>query len=165
MLDYHIEGKRILEIGCGIALTSLVLNHRLADITATDYHPEAHPFLIANVALNNGKQIPFVRRGWEDDEDGLGTFDLIIGSDLLYESDHSQILSEFINLSTNSDNLFEDISLKKIKKLACNKIEKEVISYVLSKVAWNRSKASKILKISYKTLLYKIKELNINPQI
>ncbi|MCD4743549.1 MAG: sigma-54 dependent transcriptional regulator [Desulfobacteraceae bacterium] len=77
----------------------------------------------------------------------------------------SAFLSEFINLSTNSGNLFEDISLKKIKKLACDKIEKEVISYVLSKVAWNRSKASKILKISYKTLLYKIKELNINPQI
>ena len=77
----------------------------------------------------------------------------------------SSFLSEFINLSTNSGNMLEDISLKKIKKQACDKIEKEVISYVLSKVAWNRSKASKILKISYKTLLYKINELDINPHI
>lgn len=98
MLDYKIEGKRILEVGCGIALSSLVLNHRLADITTTDYHPEALPFLLANVALNNGKKIPFVCTGWKDDEDKLGTFDLIIGSDLLYESDHAQLLSEFINL-------------------------------------------------------------------
>jgi predicted nicotinamide N-methyase len=98
MLDYKIKGKRILEVGCGIALSSLVLNHRLADITATDYHPEVLPFLLANVALNNGKKIPFVRTGWKDDEDKLGTFDLIIGSDLLYESDHAQLLSDFIDL-------------------------------------------------------------------
>ncbi len=77
----------------------------------------------------------------------------------------SAFLSEFINFSKSSGNLIEDISLKKIKKQACDKIEKEVISYVLSKVAWNRSKASKILKISYKTLLYKINELDINPHI
>ena len=77
----------------------------------------------------------------------------------------SSFLSEFINLSNSSGNLLEEISLKKIKKQACDKIEKEVISYVLSKVAWNRSKASKILKISYKTLLYKINELDINPHI
>ncbi len=77
----------------------------------------------------------------------------------------SAFLSEFINFSKSSGNLIDDISLKKIKKQACDKIEREVISYVLSKVAWNRSKASKILKISYKTLLYKINELDINPHI
>ena len=37
MFEHDIDGKRILEVGCGIALTSLVLNHRHADITATDY--------------------------------------------------------------------------------------------------------------------------------
>ncbi len=77
----------------------------------------------------------------------------------------SAFISEFVNFSKNSGNLIEEISLKKIKKQACDKIEKNVISYVLSKVAWNRSKASKILKISYKTLLYKINELDINPHI
>ena len=35
MVEYEIVGLRILEVGCGIALASLVLNHRLADITAT----------------------------------------------------------------------------------------------------------------------------------
>ncbi len=38
MLDYQIKGKRVLEVGCGIALASLVLNQRDADITATDHH-------------------------------------------------------------------------------------------------------------------------------
>jgi transcriptional regulator with PAS, ATPase and Fis domain len=54
-------------------------------------------------------------------------------------------------------------SLKKVTKKATDRIEKEVISYVLGKTGWNRTKASKILKISYKTLLYKIDELKIKP--
>jgi transcriptional regulator with PAS, ATPase and Fis domain len=53
------------------------------------------------------------------------------------------------------------LSLKKVRKKALDRVEKEVISYVLEKTGWNRSKASKILNISYKTLLYKIKDLDI----
>jgi transcriptional regulator with PAS, ATPase and Fis domain len=55
------------------------------------------------------------------------------------------------------------ISLKKMRKKAMDQVEREVISYVLEKTAWNRSKATKLLKISYKTLLYKIKDLGIQP--
>ncbi len=55
------------------------------------------------------------------------------------------------------------LSLKKMRKKAMDQVEKEVISYVLEKTAWNRSKATKLLKISYKTLLYKIKDLGIQP--
>lgn len=98
MLDYQIKGKRVLEVGCGIALASLVLNQRAADITATDHHPGAGDFLDYNVGLNNGKIIPFVRTGWaEPFHDQLGTFDLIIGSDLLYEDAHVNLLAAFIN--------------------------------------------------------------------
>jgi transcriptional regulator with PAS, ATPase and Fis domain len=53
------------------------------------------------------------------------------------------------------------LSLKKVRKKALDRVEKEVISYVLEKTGWNRSKAAKILNISYKTLLYKIKDLGI----
>jgi predicted nicotinamide N-methyase len=97
MFDYEVAGKRILEVGCGIALASLVLNHRLADITSTDYHPEAEHFLLKNTKLNMGKKIPFLRMGWQDQDSDLGTFDLIIGSDLLYENDHAGMLTGFIN--------------------------------------------------------------------
>ncbi len=55
------------------------------------------------------------------------------------------------------------MSLKDIRKNALDRIERQAISYVLEKTGWNRSKASKILKISYKTLLYKISDLNIIP--
>ena len=97
MLDYPIEGKRILEIGCGIALSSILLNGRQADITATDYHPEVEHFLARNTLLNQGRRITFERADWADDRSELGLFDLIIGSDLLYEDEHVLLLAEFIN--------------------------------------------------------------------
>ncbi|WP_244154338.1 sigma-54 interaction domain-containing protein [Desulfospira joergensenii] len=75
------------------------------------------------------------------------------------------IISQFVDLSTSSEKLFEDISLKKIKKLASDRVEREVITFVLEKVGWNRSKASKILKISYKTLLYKMNEFKVSPPV
>jgi DNA-binding NtrC family response regulator len=56
-----------------------------------------------------------------------------------------------------------DLSLKKIRKQAMNQVERELIGHVLIKTGWNRSKASRILKISYKTLLQKIDELAIAP--
>ncbi|EGV31728.1 Methyltransferase-16 [Thiorhodococcus drewsii AZ1] len=96
MHDQDVEGLGILEIGCGIGLASLVLNQRLMDITATDYHPEAEGFLQHNVKLNDGKEIPFVCTGWEDEDSELGKFDLIIGSDLLYERGHVEVLASFI---------------------------------------------------------------------
>ena len=97
MFEHDIDGLRILEVGCGIGLTSLVLSHRLADITATDQHPESERFLQKNVTLNGLAPIPFVRTGWEDDDCGLGEFDLIIGSDLLYERPNVELLAAFID--------------------------------------------------------------------
>jgi transcriptional regulator with GAF, ATPase, and Fis domain len=56
-----------------------------------------------------------------------------------------------------------DLALKKISKKATNQAERELISFVLVKTGWNRSKASRILHVSYKTLLQKIEELAIVP--
>ncbi len=97
MDGYDTGTKRILEVGCGIGLPSLLLNSKHADITATDCHPEASVFLERNTAMNNGAAIAFERTGWADNNDQLGFFDLIIGSDLLYEDEHIELLANFIN--------------------------------------------------------------------
>jgi predicted nicotinamide N-methyase len=96
MVDHDIQGKRILEVGCGLALASMVLSHRLADITATDIYPRAEGFLAENIKLNKAGHIPFVRVGWVDEERELGKYNLIIGSDLLYEPDQAHELARFI---------------------------------------------------------------------
>lgn len=97
MASYDVDNRRILEIGCGIGLASLVLNERLADITASDIHPSADANLQHNAQLNNKRAIPFLRSSWDDDRDlSFGDFDLIIGSDLLYERDHFESLANVI---------------------------------------------------------------------
>ena len=96
IFNYETNSKRILEIGCGMALSSLLLNKKCADITATDYHPEANTFLQRNALLNKDKAIAFEQTDWADNDDNLGLFDLIIGSDLLYEDSHIELLGAFI---------------------------------------------------------------------
>ena len=70
------------------------------------------------------------------------------------------ILSNVVGLEVESIDL-DTLSLKEISRSVQDRVEREVISYVLDKSGWNRSKASRILKISYKALLYKIKDLCI----
>ncbi len=76
-------------------------------------------------------------------------------------SKEPSIVSDILNADGGSLPDLELFSLKDIKRRTLNKVEKEAISYVLGRTDWNRSKAAKILKISYKTLLYKISDLNI----
>jgi len=71
------------------------------------------------------------------------------------------ILSEIFSVDRIDFNSMESFSLKKARKEIADRIEKEIISRVLEKTKWNRSKAATILKISYKTLLYKITDLDI----
>jgi two-component system response regulator AtoC len=77
--------------------------------------------------------------------------------------DIPSIIKTLLNLEDKNFPNSDSFSLKKLTKKTVNAIEKETISYVLEKTNWNRSKASKILKVSYKTLLFKINELNIIP--
>lgn len=105
-------GERILEIGCGLALASLVSHRRGANVCASDCHPLAGDFLAANLKLNQLPPMPYVCGNWNDlaDERLQGPFDLIIGSDVLYERDETGVLARFIHhhASTTSEVLIVD---------------------------------------------------------
>lgn len=98
MATHDISGKRILELGCGLGLASLVLRHRGADIVASDHHPLAETFLAYNAALNELPAVPYRTLRWDVPNQTLGRFDLIIGSDILYERDHAERLSALLPL-------------------------------------------------------------------
>ena len=70
-------------------------------------------------------------------------------------------------LDIDDDKSLDHVSLplKKIKREALNRIDKELISYALKKTKWNRGSAAKMLNVSYKTLYNKIDELNIRPHL
>jgi transcriptional regulator with PAS, ATPase and Fis domain len=75
------------------------------------------------------------------------------------------LLTEYLNSNGGQMPDLSDLSLKKIRKAAGNRVEKAVISYALDKTGWNRFKASQILDISYTALLGKIKELDVSPSM
>lgn len=99
------EGERILEIGCGLALASLVCHRRGAEVTASDIHPLAGAFLLENLRLNALAPMRYCHGDWSADatthQGGAprvqGRFDLIIGSDVLYERDDGGALAAFID--------------------------------------------------------------------
>ncbi len=96
MSTHDVAGLRILEVGCGLALSSLVLKHRGADITASDLHPLAETFLIDNARRNGLQAIAYRDLPWAVPDATLGYFDLIIGSDILYERGHAALLAGLI---------------------------------------------------------------------
>lgn len=139
-------GERILEIGCGLGLASLVGHRRGADMTASDCHPLAAQFLAENLRLNGLLPMKYRHGLWgtvdantggdatavavavtqpsaiaikaspstpsDVPEPGAtqakrplrndgsvavsGQFDLIMGSDILYERDDTGGLAQFI---------------------------------------------------------------------
>jgi len=96
-----VLGERILEIGCGLALASLVAHRRRADVTASDVHPLADLFLRENLCLNQLPPMQYRHGPWaapatSAPDDLAGQFDLIVGSDVLYERDADATLAHFI---------------------------------------------------------------------
>jgi DNA-binding NtrC family response regulator len=54
------------------------------------------------------------------------------------------------------------VSLKHIARRAAHAAERDVILQVLEQTQWNRVRAAKLLEISYRALLYKIKDLGLD---
>lgn len=95
LADYDVSGLRILETGCGLGLASMVLAARGADVVASDIHPLAGEFLARNTRRNHIPEIPFEVMDWRNRHD-VKPFDLIVGSDLLYERGQPELLADFV---------------------------------------------------------------------
>jgi DNA-binding NtrC family response regulator len=54
-----------------------------------------------------------------------------------------------------------DLSLRSFR----NEAEIRAVNYALEQAGWNRRRAAKLLSISYRSLLYKIRQHNITPSV
>ena len=85
VLDAPPPRGRVIELGSGVALPSLALGWRGVGVLATDYYPEALEFARLN-ALRNAIAAPeTLVLDWRDPPAGLGRFEEVIASDVLYE--------------------------------------------------------------------------------
>ncbi len=91
----ELKGKRVLELGCGLALPSLLAAKLGADVTAMDNHENFQKILNQNMTANHVTCKAAVG-SFADPELKLGRFDWIIASDILYEPDLYPGLEQFI---------------------------------------------------------------------
>lgn len=84
---------RVLELGSGVALPSLVLLWRGADVLATDWYADALLFARANAERNGLPALATAEVDWRDVPEELGRFELVIAADVLYEMRNAESLS------------------------------------------------------------------------
>jgi len=77
-----VAGLRVVELGCGLGLPSLVASAKGAAVTATDWSPDAIRLLGENAA-RNGLDVRAEVRDWR--EPWHERFDLALAADVLYE--------------------------------------------------------------------------------
>ena len=79
----ELGGRRVVELGCGLALPSIAAARAGASVLATDMAPEALALAKRN-ARTNGVRIETTTFDWEAPGD-LAPFDLVLAADVLYE--------------------------------------------------------------------------------
>jgi predicted nicotinamide N-methyase len=86
---------RILEIGGGVGLVSIVAAAFGHQITMTEYNPDALNFARANACCNNCSDLPIFKLDWH--HSGLrDQFDMIVASEVTYkEEDFSPLIQLF----------------------------------------------------------------------
>jgi two-component system response regulator AtoC len=83
---------------------------------------------------------------------------VILGSEEVISSDLVTREPEYFNPEVNVDG---PISLKKLTRQATRELERKVILKVLQANHWNRKQAARALSISYRALLYKIRDAGL----
>jgi len=80
---------------------------------------------------------------------------------------HGSISSQILGLPTDLTQEIESStsgakSLKSLIQSVKSETERNAIAVALEKTAWNRKAAARLLKLSYRTLLYKIEQYHMN---
>jgi predicted nicotinamide N-methyase len=79
-----LGGLRAVELGCGLGLPSIVAARLGAKVLAVDFHPANETLFRRNAELNGIADAEYLTADWGALPD-LPPFDLVLGSDLLYE--------------------------------------------------------------------------------
>ncbi len=97
------NGRSLLELGCGLGLPTMAAMRSGFTVTATDYYADALQVTRANAGRNLGHE-PTVRmvnwRMWPDD---LGTFDVIVAADVIYEAEYAVLVAACISRALTPD--------------------------------------------------------------
>jgi predicted nicotinamide N-methyase len=92
LLELEGAGRKALELGCGVGLSTLAATSAGFDVLSTDYYEDALDVTRANVFRNLGTRAQTRLVDWRHVPKDLGTFDLVFASDVLYEKEYALLL-------------------------------------------------------------------------
>ena len=104
-----LDGVRTLELGCGLAVPSIVAALRGAEVLATDWAPDAMAFARRN-AERNGARIELQVAAWGDAKrlEVRGPWQLVLASDVLYERRNVELLVDLLSRLGAAETLVAD---------------------------------------------------------
>jgi predicted nicotinamide N-methyase len=89
-LPERLDGRRVVDLGCGLGVPALAAAARGARVTAVDWAADAVALLADNAARNH-VELELVHADWRVFS---GSFDLVLAADLLYERRNADALLE-----------------------------------------------------------------------
>jgi len=99
-----LVNKRVLELGCGPGIPGIMAAKRHATVVFTDYNESALHLAQENAKLNDldFSKIFFVQLDWENPCE-IGSFDVILGSEIVYDYSVHKLLMNLLVNSMNKD--------------------------------------------------------------
>ena len=96
-----LPGKRMVEIGCGLAIPSMLAAKKGASVVATDLHPGVGEFLQLNLKLNGldqSQNFKYLEIDWRENLDTLfeSNPEIIFGSDIMYDKKRAESVAQFV---------------------------------------------------------------------
>jgi predicted nicotinamide N-methyase len=86
-----LEGREVLDLGCGLGLAGIAAGLRGAIVTFADYHPDALVFARRNAARAGLSAASFLPADWREPH-WAKPYDLVLGADVIYDrSEHEPI--------------------------------------------------------------------------
>ncbi len=95
--------SRAIELGCGVGLVSIAATLAGHHVLATDYYPDALLFARANAFRNVGKEVETRIIDWRAIPNDLPRFDLVLASDVLYESRYADLVARAVQRVLSRD--------------------------------------------------------------
>jgi predicted nicotinamide N-methyase len=90
-----LAGRRVIELGVGVGLPTLVALDRGARVLATDYYAAAPDFTRHNARENGLPEPETALLDWHATP-GVGAFDLVLAADVMYEERSTRALAGLV---------------------------------------------------------------------
>lgn len=97
------DGRRMLELGCGLGLVSTVALRAGWDVLASDYYRDALLFARVNAWRNTGLTLNTRMVDWRSMPEDLGRYDRVVASDVLYERPHADLVASVLARTLQPD--------------------------------------------------------------